>query len=200
MSAQKKSKSKSKKTKNLSAEEIRQKLKVKHLEVKKKLSTTYPKVDKFFKDKSLDPGKIRQHSAKILSAGMIAGSLLLSSGAAHKALPAPHEFIDKLKDGDPSAKAKSSAALLIDTLRSVLPERPRPLTRDEEKLLEQVFTNVVGIPAKATLEGEHLNTTYGYIGAEQHLRRYPGDTLRNHGEPEMLDLGHGDILHHQRMV
>jgi hypothetical protein len=30
------------------------------------------------------------------------------------------------------------------------------------------------------LEGEHLNTTYGLIGAEQHLIRYPGDTLSAH--------------------
>jgi hypothetical protein len=43
--------------------------------------------------------------------------------------------------------------------------------------LEQIIKNTIGVNVKATLEGEHLNTTYGYIGLEQHLMRYPGDNV-----------------------
>lgn len=178
-----------KRVKKLSAEELRQKLKVKNLEIKKKFAEFYPKAEKFFKDKNLDPGKIRKHSAKLLSTGIVAGTLLLSSGTTQKALPAPHEFIDKFRDTFSPEATKSTESLLVDTLNSILPQRPRPLTRDEEKLLEQVFSNIIGISARATLEGEHLNTTYGYIGAEQHLRRFPGDTLNQHGEGEVLGAG-----------
>src|SRR5690606_27742830 len=32
----------------------------------------------------------------------------------------------------------------------------------------------------AELEGKRLNRSYGYIGAEQHLARYPGDTMATH--------------------
>ena len=79
--------------------------------------------------------------------------------------------------------------MLAETLKSTLPKRPRPLIREEEKLLEQVFRNVLGVSARAALEGEHLNSTYGFIGAEQHLRRFPGDTLKEHGESEILKEG-----------
>nr|AKQ03206.1 hypothetical protein [uncultured Microgenomates bacterium Rifle_16ft_4_minimus_37906] len=65
-------------------------------------------------------------------------------------------------------------------LNKSLPQKTRPLNRQEEKYLEQVFENIIGVSAKANLEGEHLNTTYGLIGAEQHLKRYPGDTVVNH--------------------
>jgi hypothetical protein len=68
----------------------------------------------------------------------------------------------------------------MDALHTIIPEKPRPLERSEEKALEMVLKETLKVPAKATLEGEHLNTTYGYIGAEQHLRRYPGDTMDGH--------------------
>ena len=102
-------------------------------------------------------------------------------------LPAPHEILAKFTDE--KAKNENSKKILVDTFNSILPTRPRSLSRTEEKLLEQVFGNVVGIPARATLEGEHLNTTYGFIGAEQHLRRYPGDNLKNHGDKDVVKAG-----------
>lgn len=39
------------------------------------------------------------------------------------------------------------------------------------------------------MEGEHLNTTYGLIGAEQHLMRYPGDTMTTHPKVPQDDEG-----------
>ena len=39
---------------------------------------------------------------------------------------------------------------------------------------------VTGITVVTELEGYQLNTTIGRIGAEQHLKRYPGDSLSEH--------------------
>jgi hypothetical protein len=171
-------------------EYLRNKIKLKHLEEKDKFAKKYPKVNKFFIEKGYDLGKIRDQSTKIIGSGILTGSLLLSSPGNIKALPAPHEIVEKLKIkiGD-KASAKDERAALVNTLVSILPQRPRPLERNEEKLLEQIFQNIIEIPARATLEGEHLNTTYGYIGAEQHLYRFPGDKLSNHGEGQVLKSG-----------
>jgi hypothetical protein len=184
-SARKKLKQKRK----VSPEQLRRKLKLKHLEAKEKLSKSHPQVDKFFKSKKLDPGKVRSHSARILGAGAIAGAMLLKAPAGIKALPTPHEILDSLDLKKSKTATKAPREIIVDTLKSVLPKRPRPLTRVEEKFLEQIFQNVMGIASRGSLEGEHLNTTYGYIGAEQHLRRYPSDTLLQHGKGEMLDEG-----------
>ncbi|MBI4153649.1 hypothetical protein HY503_01505 [Candidatus Woesebacteria bacterium] len=149
---------------------LRNRLKVRHLKAKKAFSEKYPHVEKFLAKKGVEIGKLREHSAKIIGAGALTGTLLLGSPASEKALPSPG---GALYDNLPQK-------LLLDTLSEFLPGKPRALTRQEEKFLEQAFESVIGVKARATLEGEHLNTTYGLIGAEQHLKRYPGDTLGNH--------------------
>lgn len=173
--------------KKITSEELRQKLKLKHLQAKKNLAEKHPKVDKFFKEKNLEPGKIREHSAKIIGAGAITGALLFSPPTAATILPTPQDIISKLEHGEVDIKDENID--LSKALEGLLPKNPRPLDRNEEKILESVFSQVLAVPAKATLEGEHLNTTYGYIGAEQHLRRYPGDTLLQHGSGDTLSEG-----------
>lgn len=180
-------KAKVKSEKKLTSDELRRKLKVKHLQVKKKLLTSYPKAQEFFKEKNIDPGKVREKSAKIIGAGAIAGALMLNPPVDTKALPPPTELLDKFSV-DNNGQIQNSNETLVAAMKSVIPKNPRPLTRIEEKYLEQVFQNVIGVSTKATLESEHLNTTYGYIGAEQHLRRYPGDVLINHA-PKSKELG-----------
>ncbi|KKQ98445.1 MAG: hypothetical protein UT24_C0004G0068 [Candidatus Woesebacteria bacterium GW2011_GWB1_39_12] len=172
----------------ITSEELRNRLKLKHFESSRRLLEKHPHVDAFFKSKALELSKIRDHSAKILSTSALAGTLLLSSPS-NLYLPTPSEIIEKLRLPELEGKKDEKEKMLADTLKSTLPKRPRPLIRDEEKLLEQVFRNVLGVSARAALEGEHLNSTYGFIGAEQHLRRFPGDTLKEHGESEILKEG-----------
>ena len=168
-----------------SSEYIRQKLKLKHLEVKKNFKEKYPHADKYFKENSFDLGKVRTHSAKIIGASALTGSLLLSAPNEANALPSPQEIIDKFKDDMGSGGSSKPQDLLTNNLKLALPKRTRPLDRNEEKLLEQLFENIIGIKTRATLEGEHLNTTYGLIGAEQHLPRYPGDVASSHELPNL---------------
>ena len=180
---------KSRKREKLASEQLRRKLKLKHLEAKRRFSKKHPKAEKFFKERGIEPGKIREQSAKLLGAGILAGSFLFSPPSTPRALPAPQEIINKLKSEKVGIKLDNPQKVLVDALNSILPKRPRPLDRNEEKVLEQLFENITGVRAKAALQGEHLNTTYGFIGAEQHLRRYPGDTLSQHGEAQILRAG-----------
>lgn len=175
--------------KKISAEVLRQRLKLKHLETQKKFSEKYPDVEKFFKDKGIKVEDIRKHSAKIIGVGALTGTLLLTPAGDPQILPAPNEIIEKLKDQGKVEGVDTPQKLLVDTLDSILPKEVRSLDRAEEKFLEQLFQNILGVNTRATLEGEHLNTTYGLIGAEQHLRRYPGDILLNHGSGDVLTEG-----------
>ena len=174
-------------TQRLDSEYFRRRLKLKHLETKRRLSEKHPKVYKFFQSKGINPEKIRQHSVKIIGAATITGAMFVSPPGG-VVLPTPQEIVEKLKS-DKDLKLVFNNPNLTDTFSGLLPKKPRPLERNEEKILEQVFAQVLGIPAKANLEGEHLNTTYGYIGAEQHLRRYPGDYLLEHGSGDTLKEG-----------
>jgi len=169
-------------------ETLRGKLKLKQLKTKREFAAKYPKAHQFLTDRGLEFARVRQHSAKVISAGALTGALLLSPPHSVKGLPAPQEVFKNVEDPvslNPVAPQKE----LVQALKQNLPEKVRPLTRSEEKTLEQIFVNTIGIPARATLEGEHLNTTYGRIGAEQHLLRYPGDSISQHGTGGILKEG-----------
>lgn len=170
-------------------DKLRRRLKLKNLEARDAFLKEFPDVEAKLKEKGINLGKIRDHSSKILAAGVISGALFLTNPSAKDTLPTPDDFITEIKSEDIKNSDVSGNKLLTDSISSIIPENPRPLDRSEEKILEQVFKNVVGIDTRATLEGEHLNTTYGYIGLEQHLRRYPGDTIENHGEGQILREG-----------
>jgi len=164
----------------IDTEYLRNKLKLKSLEAKKTFSEKYPHAQKFFQDRGIDLAKIRQHSAKVISAGALTGTLLLSPPVGVD-IKRPVEIVKKVDE--------PLQETFISLLKSSLPQRVGPLTRSQEKSLEQVFQEIVGVRARATLEGEHLNTTYGFIGAEQHLKRFEGDSMRAH--PRVLEDDEG---------
>lgn len=158
---------------------IRNKLKLKKIESEQALIQKHPHVVDTIKEMGGSLSKLRDHSAKIITTGILSGSVLFSSGNPGVTSNTPVEVIKTLAEGEKTLPVRLPENVLKDAL-SKLPQKPHALSREEEKSLEQVIFETTGIPARATLEGEHLNTTYGYIGAEQHLRRYPGDTIAQH--------------------
>lgn len=199
-------------------DQIRSRLKVRHLAAKSSLKQKHPHAINFLEEAGIDLGQIRQHSTKLLTAGAI-GSALLLPGAiqtdeikkeplikrfeatesavratppatfeaettSDKTLSLPRPIANILLDSG-QIKTSSPKTYLQSGLRDALPPilnrfSPPFLTREEEKVVEQLITKATKVPTKAALEGEHLNTTYGYIGAEQHLKRFPGDTIDKH--------------------
>jgi len=65
-------------------------------------------------------------------------------------------------------------------LKAVLPDKMRSLTSAEEEAVGQLLSEQFKMKVSATLDGKRLNRSYGYIGAEQHLARYPGDGMGGH--------------------
>ena len=168
---------------------LRNKLKLKSIEARESFSQKFPEVNKFLTNKGIDLGKIREHSAKIIGAGALTGTLLFAPPNGMTNIPSITEIVSSIKDLASNSSGDLPQKFLLDLLKTALPEKPRPLSVEEEKKLEQVFEKVIGVKAKANLEGEHLNTTFGYIGAEQHLARYPGDTIANHPKIPVGDEG-----------
>jgi hypothetical protein len=80
----------------------------------------------------------------------------------------------------PDDNAIAPETKLILDLDYSLPADVQPLTEDQEKVIGQTLSRHFGIPVAAALQGKRLNQSYGIIGAEQHLVRYPGDTMNTH--------------------
>lgn len=162
---------------------VRNKLKLKTYEHRSNIAKNSSKAGTDLLSQALDIKNLRLKSSHLLGAGAAAAALTLANPVnAQGLLPPPKEIIDKVKFGSNVVPLISPQKVLFESLANVMPEKVRPLNREEEKTLEQIFKETIGIDAKATLEGEHLNTTYGLIGLEQHLKRYPGDTLSSQAE------------------
>jgi len=69
---------------------------------------------------------------------------------------------------------------LIFDLSKTLPSTMRPLTVDEENRVADILSRDFGFPVMPELDNKRLNRSYGLIGAEQHLARYPGDNIYSH--------------------
>jgi hypothetical protein len=78
------------------------------------------------------------------------------------------------------AQAVSKNDQIELALRNILPEAVIPLTDQQEQDVSTVLSNMYGIQVSASLDGKRLNRSYGYIGKEQHLMRYPGDNIVVH--------------------
>ena len=163
------------------AEYLRNKLKLKSLEVRQTFLKQFPRADKYLKEKGIDLAKLRKRSAKLIGAGALTGTLILSFPIAVKGAGPLAGIISSAKDLAKGIEGNLPQKFLIDFLKASLPDDPKPLKSDEEKTLEQILAKVIGIKVRANLEGERLNTSFGLIGAEQHLKRYPGDSVFNHG-------------------
>lgn len=71
-------------------------------------------------------------------------------------------------------------AKLIPELGKLLPKKVRTLIPQEENKIASILTNSFGFNVVAKIDKKRLNRTYGLIGEEQHLSRYPGDTMGSH--------------------
>ena len=126
------------------------------------------------------------HKTKNLAVGT-AGSLMMLMTP----MPALVGLPSAIPETDDYAQEINHNVFLISELSQVLPKEVRELTPDEEKKVGDILTERFGVPVMAELEGKRLNRSYGYIGAEQHLMRYPGDTMATHfdSEDEAMQFG-----------
>ncbi len=162
---------------------LKNKIKTYHRESKEKFSQKHPVAQRFFEKNGLDLGKIRQHSTKLLTAGTLAGSLLLAPPPSISVtIPTlPETWVENLTEAG-LALPRDSQGFLVAQLQKNLPEIVCPLSEEQEKQIGLLIQRLTGIRARVTLEGERLNTCFGLIGAEQHLPRFPGDTVLGHDE------------------
>ncbi len=114
-------------------------------------------------------------SSNLLAAATLTGTLLLSSGSQKlKSLP---EKPPKLRAPLGLISTKELRELLADKITEILPKSSRVLTSQEELKLSETIEKILGIKAFAELENNRLNHQVGMMGLEQHLLRFPGDTI-----------------------
>ncbi len=151
-----------------------ERLKTRAEESHHKLRQQYPHVAKKLDQLGLDLKEVRRHSARTLAAAALAGTMIAGTPKVSH-------------DLKPTANAAQMAANQIDQkvktdLLGLLPQKAGPLSPATEAKVSEILFKDLGIKAVASLEGNHLNTSYGRMGGEQHLPRYPGDSAAQHDQ------------------
>lgn len=144
--------------------------------LKKVWSDRHKELEKEIFEKHKGSFEWLSQNSKQFAVGSLAGLFLLTS-----------PITPKIPTSFPSASAEINKTIdkkvfLVYDLKSILPNEVRPLNQQEEANVSEVLSRTYGFRVVPELEGKRLNTSYGLIGQEQHLARYPGDTMLNHFE------------------
>lgn len=126
------------------------------------------------KNKSITQNLFDKHLKKV-AVSSLGGLMLISTSGL--SIPPQHNVTNN------TAKivgAEDKNALMKTELIDKIPAEMRNLTSEEERAVAGVINKNLGIKVSAELEGKRLNKSYGLIGGEQHLYRYPGDTVHAH--------------------
>lgn len=158
----------------LSPKDVLTKALTRHAETSRELfQSRHPHASNYLGRSGLTPGTLRDHATRLLTSGALAGTLFLASpGLSHS--PPPN--FAKLAQLTLAERQNQFG----NTVKRLLPLAMQPLTPDQEKNIANIIYDYWGINAKAVFQGERLNRSYGFIGAEQHLPRFPGDTEDQH--------------------
>jgi hypothetical protein len=134
---------------------------------------------KFYTKSTLLAHELREKSTQLLAGAGLVGALLVSPVGSVIAKPATQITQADLQQS------------LANGLSPIVPHQPTKLTEDQAKQVEEKILNTLGIPAKAVLNDQTLNHQVGYIGYEQHLKRYPGDTIDMHDDEQIAGIAPG---------
>lgn len=162
----------------LDADQLRNRLRLKSLLSERQLLENHEEANKFFKQYQLRPGYLRKHTLNLITSGFLAGTLFLSP-------PAPLPNTNNLTPHTITvATSQTLRQSLAKALAVILPSSIKPLTPSQEEEISRLLKEIYGINATASLDGNKLLQSYGRMGAEQHLPRWPGDTAAAHELPE----------------
>lgn len=115
-----------------------------------------------------------------LSAGSLGGLMLLTAPAA-MAFPTASQDVTKNEE---FVRTIDKKIFLVSDLSNKVPQEVRALSPDEEERIAGILSARFGISVTPEIDDKRLNRTYGYIGAEQHLARFPGDHMSTHFSTE----------------
>lgn len=148
--------------------------------VKDRLHLKHSRASKWLEKNSLQVHDLRQASQQVLAATSLAGAVAMNATVnADVAQRLQQQDDIKIDDTLLSVTADEYESV-IKKLQEFVARPPGHLKQEEELYLEQQLTDLLGFDVTAELDGNRLNHSYGLMGGEQHLPRFPGDTIDQH--------------------
>lgn len=149
----------------------------------------------FLNKKGIHVDQILLRGSKGALTGLAAGMVLLSSGLVPDKTPqSPVVTRQTLAGESIVGEIKSREVVdnaLTQAIAKQLPKGAKQLRSEDETVLTREISKITGVKAVAQLDGNRLNTNIGKIGLEQHLPRYPGETIDDHFDSSPVESVYG---------
>jgi len=140
------------------------------------LRKKHKKILVWAQNKGYSTSKIKNKTAKILATGAFGATLFLGAIAPVTSLSVPQiEQQTQLAKSLSMEEKEAMRLQLVSYLGKAVAKR-----RVDENLIANLIANITELPVTANLEGQKLPSVVGVIGGEQHLRRFPQESLTNH--------------------
>ncbi len=169
----------------LDVEHLRARLKLKSFQSEGLLKAHHPQAANLLQSTGIRPGRLRSHAAKVLTSTMTLASLVLPPVQLTPNLNLPSQLVES------SPVLPSTEFELRSLLNQKLPPQSGRLSPDLEQQIISSVKHLYGLNVTTELDGNRLNTDFGYIGAEQHLPRFPGDSSSQHDQFQSVGLTPG---------
>lgn len=153
---------------------LQKSLEKKKTEVVKRVLEKHGDSIDWLKAKGLDLEELKKDHVKRLAAATATGILMLAPGSMSPQLPEPQEQqVGRGLDVVHLTAVSDPEAALAEGLKE-------KLASGVEKEIENYVSENFGVNVKYELESYRMNVNVGLMGAEQHLYRWPGDTVSAH--------------------
>ena len=170
-------------------EKLKRNLKKRNEEVTNDFEKKQVKALKWLAAKNLKLTDIYHASTQLLTTGTLAGTMLLTSNLAlPQFLPAGVVQAQGLRAQLTNDEFHRQ---LSQKLIAMLPADIGKVSGEKEKNICQTLEKYLGFPVCFRLKGNELNYFYAWTGYEQHLYRYPGDSLEQHDEEQSAGIAPG---------
>lgn len=133
----------------------------------------------FLETRGITLENLRDVSARKVATGALAGAMVLTPISGMASVSSAHTPTH-LGSANEIVSIEDAGYKLAAELKKVVPAGSENLSAAQEQQVSKIFSEVLNLKATPEISGKRLNRTFGLIGAEQHLYRFPGDTIFDH--------------------
>ena len=170
-------------------QKLKRNLQNRHARLNRQFEEKHLKAFKWLAARNLALPDIYGKTTRLLTTGSLAGTLLLSGSIQpSQNLPLKQVELNSLKA---QLTQEEFSKQLKSELLPLLPENIGKLNEQKSVEISNVLKKYFGFPVCFRYQGNELNYHYAWTGYEQHLYRYPGDTLDQHDEMRIAGIAPG---------
>jgi hypothetical protein len=148
--------------------------------IRDRFYSTHLKASQWLDDKGLDLQNLKMASKAAITATSLAGAVITSKPVDALVNEQIAAIKENKKDDLIAEVTQSEFETVMNKLKQMVLRPPGHLEQEDELYLEQQLSDMLGFEVTAELDGHRLNHSIGIMGGEQHLRRFPSDTLDQH--------------------